>query len=235
MNNEWCKNSIDLSKSNESAISRNSENYFRVHRELKQDILFNIPYIEYYISGKVNSTMVSDFLRAIEEYKISPYYGMADMLLINFSTVGGDVDDGIKIINLIDRFNKTDNTKTQICMLANSMIASMGLYIYISSPHRYAYENTDFMYHQISSLALGKLNEIESYTTYLNRVQLKLDNMLFSKTKFTKKELEKIKKDDYFFDSIQAEKYGIVTDLIVSSKEKTKNRSKRKCECDGEK
>lgn len=226
MNKNWDINIKELEKEINDTQNKSivGDNFFNVSRELKQDILFGVPYLEFHISGTVNTTMVRDFIRMIDEYKSCPYYGMADILLVNFSSPGGSVPEGMKIINIIERFNKTDNSGTIICMLANSIIASMGLCIYLSGYKRLSYENVDFMYHQLSTLNYGKTHEIENYTYYIKRLQEKVDSFIIKNSKMNKKEIEKIKKDDFYFDAQQALKYGIVDDVIQykpHKKEKT--------------
>lgn len=72
------------------------------------------------------------------------------------------------------------------------------------------------MYHQVSSVARGKLKEIEEDVVETKRLQVKIEEMTLECTKITKDKLEKVykKKEDWFLDAKDAIKWGCVDEII---------------------
>jgi ATP-dependent protease ClpP protease subunit len=93
---------------------------------------------------------------------------------------------------------------------------SMGLGIYVSCHKRFAYPFTNFMYHEVSTGAFGKNEEIERVAAENKRIQKLYDGLMIKNTSITQTKLDKMKKSmkDWYFDAYEAKEFGLVHEII---------------------
>ena len=124
---------------------------------------------------------------------------------IILSSNGGSVSDGLSIFDTIMQ----SPVKTH--MLVTGKALSMGLIIALAGDVRTAHPNTRFMAHSVSSITEGKVETMKTdvlETDTLNDTLLEILSKRTSKKKnFWKKQLEK---KDYYFDTEEAIKLGVL-------------------------
>jgi ATP-dependent Clp protease protease subunit len=129
---------------------------------------------------------------------------------IHLNSYGGSVYDGFAAVNSII------TSKTPVHTYVSGYVMSMAFGIFIAGHKRFAYPYSNFMYHEISTLSVGKNQEIERVTLENKRLQKMYDRLVTSRTSIDQKRLDKIKKSlvDWFFDAEEALKLGVVHEII---------------------
>ncbi len=127
---------------------------------------------------------------------------------------GGSVTAGMAIY---DTMNFIPN---DVCTICVGMCASMAAFLLSSGTKgkRYALKNSEVMIHQPLGGASGQATEIQIAAERILKLKDNLNRLLSSNTG---QSLSKIKKDterDYFMDSSEAKKYGIIDEILVNKK-----------------
>ena len=127
---------------------------------------------------------------------------------------GGSVTAGMAIY---DTMNFIPN---DVCTICVGMCASMAAFLLSSGTKgkRYALKNSEVMIHQPLGGASGQATEIKIAAERILKLKDNLNRLISSNTG---QSLSKIKKDterDYFMDSSEAKKYGIIDEILVNKK-----------------
>ncbi len=139
-------------------------------------------------------------------------------IYLYINSPGGSVTAGLAIVDAMN------HVKSDIATVAMGMSASMGAVILSAGKKgkRYALPNAEIMIHQPSGGAEGQATDIEISAKRIIRNREVLNKIL---AKNTGQSLSKIEKDvdrDFFMDSEEAKKYGIVDEIMTKSKTLTK-------------
>lgn len=170
-----------------------------------------------YVLGEINEESANAliaFILHVNEYddlqeeKTNGYLRKPIRLIVNSS--GGTNYDGMAIIGAIE------TSKTEVHSVGFGCVMSSALDVFVACHHRSAHRMTTFMYHSLRSISEG---EVEKQVTDVNeslRIQSEGDKFLMSKTKLPKKRLDEIrkKKDDWYFTSQEALKYGVIDEVL---------------------
>lgn len=153
-------------------------------------------------------TLIEKFNYEDEKNGINSEEAKPIRLYIN--SYGGSIYDGLSIVNTIL------TSKTKVIGICTGYAMSMGLGIYVACHERWAMPYTNFMYHELSSSASGRAEEIKRATQEYERLQKMYDHILTSRTSLSQKKLNSVKKsaNDWFFDAHEAKKYGVVHKII---------------------
>jgi ATP-dependent Clp protease protease subunit len=174
-----------------------------------------------YLSQQVDQASMNALTKSIleinedDEYisKLSEITGFTynpKPIEIFIDSYGGYVYQGLGLLGVIEK------SKTPIHTIVTGCAMSCGFLIAIAGHKRFAYDKATFMYHQISTGAIGKLKDIEEEVIEGKRLQKILEEHTLAKTKMTEKELEKCYDDkkDWYITPKQALKYGIIDHII---------------------
>lgn len=106
---------------------------------------------------------------------------------------------------------------TPVDTVVTGCAMSCGFLIAIHGNHRKIHRHGTMMYHQVSTVAKGKVADIEEGVLETKRLQQKIEDMTFESTKITKEKLEKVykKKQDWFLDAKDSLKWGCVDEIIT--------------------
>ena len=93
---------------------------------------------------------------------------------------------------------------------------SMGIPILLASKTRKAYRNTTFMIHEVSSLSIGKIADMEDEVQETKRLNKILFDIIQNETKITADKLREIyeKKKDWYLTAEEALELGIITEIL---------------------
>ena len=129
---------------------------------------------------------------------------------ILLSTYGGSVYDGLSLYDVIK------NSDTKVDVTCFGKIMSMGIPILLASKTRKAYRNTTFMIHEVSSLSIGKIADMEDEVQETKRLNKILFDIIQNETKITADKLREIyeKKKDWYLTAEEALKLGIITEIL---------------------
>ena len=133
-------------------------------------------------------------------------------IYIYINSPGGSVTAGLSI------YDTMKYIKPNVVTIGMGLCASMGAFLLSSGDKRYALENTKIMIHQPLGGAKGQATDIMIVAEEIIRIKKKLNEIL---SKNTNQPLSKIEQDterDFYMDSEQAVKYGIIDSIIKNEK-----------------
>lgn len=109
-----------------------------------------------------------------------------------------------------------DNSKTPVHTYVTGAAMSCGFLLLIHGHKRFAYKYATPLYHQVSSMAFGKVKDMEERIEETKRLQELLEKLTLEKTKITAKKLEKIYKTkrDWYMTAEEAIKLGVVDEIV---------------------
>lgn len=107
-------------------------------------------------------------------------------------------------------------SKVEIHTIVTGCAMSCGFLISVSGHKRFGYPKATFMYHQVSSVAVGKVKDIEEDVIETKRLQSIIEGITLENTKISQKKLERIykTKKDWFMDSEEALKLKVIDEII---------------------
>ena len=169
-------------------------------RLLKDRIIF--------LSGEINDTLANSIvaqLLYLDSLNNNDIY-----LYIN--SPGGDITSGMAIYDTINYI------KSDVSTICIGLAASMGAFILLSGTNgkRIALENSEIMIHQPLGGVNGQATDIKIAAERITRIKEKINKIISIKTKQKIKKIEKDTDRDYFMDSFEAKKYGIIDKIITS-------------------
>jgi len=129
---------------------------------------------------------------------------------IYIDSYGGHVYQCLGLMGIME------NSKTPIHTIVTGCAMSCGFMIAITGHKRLAYKTSTFMYHQISTIKLGKLKEIEEDIIEAKRLQKVIEQHTLRHTKITQTKLKENyeTKTDWFMNSPQALANGVIDEII---------------------
>lgn len=143
------------------------------------------------------------------EYKITK-----PAINIYLCTYGGSVYDMLAIYDEIKKL--TREYTVNIYCVGKIMSAGTIIMLAVDLKHRFAYPNTTFMYHTLSSGTFGKCKEMEEDVTEYKRLHNVMWDIYKSSTKIPLDELDEIYKckKDWYITAEKAKEYGIISEII---------------------
>lgn len=129
---------------------------------------------------------------------------------IYIDSYGGYVYQCFGLLSIIER------STTPIHTIVTGCAMSCGFMILISGHKRFAHSLSTAMYHQVSSVAWGKLKDMQEDIKETERLQEVLEKIVIERTNITSKRLAKNfkMKQDWFIAGEDLTKYGIVDEII---------------------
>ena len=156
------------------------------------------------IDDNLSNIIVSDllYLDSINHEDINIY----------INSPGGSITSGMAIY---DTMNYIKSDVSTICI---GMAASMAAFLLSSGKKgkRYALPNSEVMIHQPLGGAQGQATEIKIAATRILKLKDKLNKILAENTGKDLKTIENDTERDYFLNSDEALKYGIIDDILKS-------------------
>ena len=172
-------------------------------RLLKERIVF----IGGHVSSDLANSVVAQLLHLEQEDSEKD-------ITIYINSPGGSVDAGMA---MIDTMNFIKPAVSTICI---GMAASMGAMILSQGTKgkRYVLPNSRIMIHQPMTGVEGQASDIAITAEQILKMKKKLADMLVDATGQKFDQIEKDMDRDYWMDSSQAKKYGIVDGIITKRK-----------------
>jgi ATP-dependent Clp protease protease subunit len=161
--------------------------------------------------GEINSESANDIIQLIYDINdedIGKTQVEPIKLIIN--SFGGEVYSGLALIDTID------NSSTPIYTICHGSAMSMALIVYSAGHQRYASKNATFMYHEAAYPIEGKVIHHKQELKEVERVDKICDNYLLSKTSFTQKQFNDVKKTqgEWYFNIEIAQQHGLVNEIL---------------------
>jgi len=133
---------------------------------------------------------------------------------IYLSTFGGYIHDMFAIYDEIKTLN--NDYVVNIFCVGKIMSAGTIIMLAVDNEHRFAYQNTTFMYHTLAGSAYGKIKELEENTEENKRLHKLMWNIYKENTAIPEEKLDEIYKckKDWYISSEQAKKYKIISKIV---------------------
>lgn len=133
-----------------------------------------------------------------------------DEISIYINSPGGNITSGMAI------YDTMNFVKSPIATICVGMAASMAAFLLSSGEkgHRYSLPNSEVMIHQPLGGVQGQATEIKIGAERILKLKEKLNKILSQNTNQDLKKIEIDTERDYFLDSKEALKYGIIDKII---------------------
>ena len=133
-----------------------------------------------------------------------------DPIKVFIDSPGGDVDAGFAIFDMM-RF-----VKPNVYTIGMGLVASAGALILLAAPkeHRLAFPNSHYLIHQPLSGIRGVATEIEIHAKELEKLRIKLNQLISEETG---QKIERVEKDtdrDYWMNAEESITYGLISKII---------------------
>lgn len=120
-------------------------------------------------------------------------------LTIVFNSPGGSVTHGLA---LYDFFTELKSNGHHLTTMARGMAASMGGVLLQAGHTRIVGDNAHMLIHEVSSIGIGKMSELEDEIKFLKRLQDRLLDILSERSTLSKKQVEnRWKRKDWWLSS----------------------------------
>lgn len=164
------------------------------------------------LTGEINKDLADGIARQLllldAEDETAPIYMYID-------SPGGDVDAGFAIFDMI-RF-----VKAPVYLVGMGLIASAATLILLSVPkeRRVGLPNSRYLIHQPLGGMKGVATDIEIYAKDMEKIRAKLNKLISDETGTALEQVTKDTDRDYWLDSEEAVKYGLISKIISSRDE----------------
>lgn len=163
------------------------------------------------LSGEINKALAEKIIRQLLVLEADS----DEPIKIFIDSPGGDADAGYAIFDMIRFIN------APVYTIGMGLVASAGSIILLAAPkeRRFALPNSHYLIHQPLSGIKGVATEIEIHAMELEKMRVKINEMIAQETGLS---IEKISKDtdrDFWMNAVEAKAYNLVTKVITSRKE----------------
>jgi ATP-dependent Clp protease protease subunit len=174
-----------------------------------------------YLAQQVTQESINKLTQAIidineDDAYLTKVYSVYDMeykpkpIKIYIDSYGGYVYQCFGLLSVMKA------SKVEIQTIVTGCAMSCGFMIAISGHKRFGYPKATYMYHQVSSVASGKIKDLEEDVIETKRLQTMIEEITLENTKITPKKLERIykTKKDWFMNSEEALKLKVIDEII---------------------
>ena len=159
------------------------------------------------LTGEINKELADSIVRQLlildSEDSKSPIYMYID-------SPGGDVDAGFAIFDMI-RF-----VTAPVTLIGMGLIASAATLVLLAVPKdkRFGLPNSRYLIHQPLGGMRGVATDIEIYAKDMEKIRTKLNKIISEETGMDLKQVVKDTERDYWLDSEEAVKYGLISKIV---------------------
>ena len=138
-----------------------------------------------------------------------------DPIRVFIDSPGGDADAGYAIFDMV-RF-----VKPPVWTIGMGLVASAAAIILLASPkeRRVGLPNSHYLIHQPLSGIRGVATDIEIHARELDKLREKINRLIAGETGQSFEQVEKDTDRDYWMTAEEAQKYGLITEVITSRNE----------------
>lgn len=163
------------------------------------------------LSGEINKELAEKIARQLLILEADS----DEPIRIFIDSPGGDADAGYAIFDMIRFIN------APVITIGMGLIASAASIVLLAAPkeRRFGFPNSRYLIHQPMSGMQGVTTEIEIHAQELEKMRMKINEMI---AKETGKSVEKVAKDtdrDYWLDAEEAKKYGLISKICINRKD----------------
>lgn len=163
------------------------------------------------LSGEINKALAE---KVIKQLLLLEADG-DDPIKVFIDSPGGDANAGYAIFDMI-RF-----VKPQVYTIGMGLVASAGALILLAATKdkRLAFANSSYMIHQPLSGMRGVATEIEIHATEIEKMRVKINELIAEETGKDIKQVEIDTDRDCWLNGEEALEYGLVSKIVVTRSE----------------
>ncbi len=164
------------------------------------------------LTGEINKELADSIVRQLlildSEDEKSPIYMYID-------SPGGDVDAGFAIFDMIRFIN------APVYLVGMGLIASAATLVLLSvdKEFRIGLPNSRYLIHQPLGGMRGVATDIEIYAKDMEKIRAKLNSLIAEQTGTSLEQVTKDTERDFWLDSDEAVKYGLISKIISKKSE----------------
>ena len=145
-----------------------------------------------------------------KQYKLYGFKYKPSPIKIYIDSYGGAVYQIMGLIGIMEK------SKTPIHTICTGAAMSCGFMMLISGHKRFCYKHGTPLYHQVSSWAGGKVEDVEQKLKEVKRLQKWVEKLTVERTNIPIEKLLKIKKEkiDWYMTAEEALQLGVVDKII---------------------
>lgn len=148
----------------------------------------------------------------------SQFEDMSGDVLVEISTPGGYIIDGVEMFNIISDYSKGKVTTRNV-----GQAASMGSYIMLAGDEVEAFDNTTYMIHNGITWAFGNHHDLRNVADTLETLTMMLAKKYVEKTGKDIEEIKTLLDDETYFFGEEMLENGFVDRIISTEKDKDRN------------
>lgn len=158
------------------------------------------------LSGEVNKPLAERIVRQLLLLEAES----ADPIKVMIDSPGGDVNAGFAIFDMIRFVN------APVYTIGMGLVASAGALILLASPQerRMGLPNSQYLIHQPLSGMRGVATEIEIHAREMEKMRVKLNQLIADETGKPLAQVEKDTDRDYWLDAKEAVTYGLLSRVV---------------------
>ena len=164
------------------------------------------------LTGEINKELADSIVRQLlildSEDEKSPIYMYID-------SPGGDVDAGFAIFDMIRFIN------APVYLIGMGLIASAATLVLLAvdKEFRIGLPNSRYLIHQPLGGMRGVATDIEIYAKDMEKIRAKLNSLIAEQTGTSVEQVTKDTERDFWLDSDEAVKYGLISKIIAKKSE----------------
>ena len=164
------------------------------------------------LTGEINKELADSIVRQLlildSEDEKSPIYMYID-------SPGGDVDAGFAIFDMIRFIN------APVYLIGMGLIASTATLVLLAvdKEFRIGLPNSRYLIHQPLGGMRGVATDIEIYAKDMEKIRAKLNSLIAEQTGTSLEQVTKDTERDFWLDSDEAVKYGLISKIIAKKSE----------------
>ena len=163
------------------------------------------------LSGEINKELAEKIARQLLILEADS----DEPIRLFIDSPGGDADAGYAIFDMIRFIN------APVITIGMGLIASAASIVLLAAPkeRRFGMPNSRYLIHQPMSGMQGVTTEIEIHAQELEKMRVKINEMIASETGKSVEDVAKDTDRDYWLDAEEAKKYGIISKICKTRKD----------------
>ena len=164
------------------------------------------------LTGEINKELADSIVRQLlildSEDEKTPIYMYID-------SPGGDVDAGFAIFDMIRFIN------APVYLIGMGLIASAATLVLLAvdKEFRIGLPNSRYLIHQPLGGMRGVATDIEIYAKDMEKIRAKLNSLIAEQTGTSLEQVTKDTERDFWLDSDEAVKYGLISKIVAKKSE----------------
>ena len=163
------------------------------------------------LSGEINKELAEKIARQLLILEADS----DEPIRLFIDSPGGDADAGYAIFDMIRFIN------APVITIGMGLIASAASIVLLAAPkeRRFGMPNSRYLIHQPMSGMQGVTTEIEIHAQELEKMRVKINEMIAAETGKSVEDVAKDTDRDYWLDAEEAKKYGLISKICKTRKD----------------